>query len=160
MSRRPPEHVPLARLFASAFRMLVDDLHAGLRRRGWSDVRPAFGFVLLALRDAPRTANELAAHLGTSKQASSKLLASLVAAGYVRRSPRVPDGRQRPLELTARGRKLLGTVEDLYAELEAGWATVIGDRAVERLRTDVARVLRARHAGALPPVRPLVAETD
>ncbi|MCU1617435.1 MAG: transcriptional regulator, MarR family, partial [Frankiales bacterium] len=47
------QDVPLARLFAMAYRLLVDGLHERLAERGWSDVRPAFGFVLLALQGGP-----------------------------------------------------------------------------------------------------------
>jgi hypothetical protein len=50
---------PLARLFAIACRSLIDGLHTRLATRGWSDVRPAFGFVLLAARRAP-TSTDLA----------------------------------------------------------------------------------------------------
>jgi hypothetical protein len=45
---------PLARLFAIAYRLLIDSLHERLQARGWTDVRPAYGFVLLAARDQPR----------------------------------------------------------------------------------------------------------
>ena len=68
----PP--VPLARLFAVGYRVLVDGLHEELPRRGWPDVRPAFGFVLLALRDSPVALRDLPGALGTSKQAVSKLV--------------------------------------------------------------------------------------
>ena len=46
---------PLARLCAMAYRDLVDGLHQRLVERGWNDVRPAFGFALLAARDVPTT---------------------------------------------------------------------------------------------------------
>jgi len=36
--------VPLARLLAMSFQQLIDDLHVRLAVRGWTDVRPAFGF--------------------------------------------------------------------------------------------------------------------
>ncbi|HEX7277845.1 MAG TPA: MarR family transcriptional regulator, partial [Acidimicrobiales bacterium] len=97
---------PLARLFAVAYRSLIDGLHHELRARGWTDVRPAFGYVLLAARDGPTTSTALAALLGTSKQATSKLLDAVESAGYVRRRPGVGDGRQRPVELTRRGLEL------------------------------------------------------
>ena len=42
---------PLARLFAIAYRLLIDGLHDRLQAQGWTDVRPAYGFVLLAARD-------------------------------------------------------------------------------------------------------------
>ena len=65
--------IPLARLFAVAYRSLIDRLHFELRNSGWTDVRPSFGFVLLAVRDEPTTATALATLLGTTKQATSKL---------------------------------------------------------------------------------------
>jgi DNA-binding MarR family transcriptional regulator len=144
---------PLARLFAIGYRSLIDDLHAALRTRGWDDVRPAHGFVLLAARDGPTTVTELVDLLGFTKQAASKLVDAMAAAGYVRREATPADGRRRPVVLTARGRSLLAAVEDVYRELEARWAAAIGPDAVERLRADLVTVL-AGPGGSLPPVRP------
>jgi DNA-binding MarR family transcriptional regulator len=143
----------LARLFAIAYRSLVDDLHRALRERGWDDVRPAYGFVLLAARSAPTTSTELAALMGTTKQAASKLVDSMEQAGLVRREQGGADARQRPVALSDRGRRLLAEVEEIHAELERGWATVIGSGGVDRLRADLVAVL-ARPDGTLPPVRP------
>ena len=147
------ERPPLARLFAIAYRSLIDGLHEQLVANGWTDVRPAFGFVLLAARDGPTTSTELAALMGTTKQAASKLVDVMVDAGYVRRTAGREDARQRPVRLTARGTRLLAAVEQIYRELEAEWAAVIGTVALERLRHDLVRVL-AGADGALPPVRP------
>jgi DNA-binding MarR family transcriptional regulator len=147
------ERPPLARLFAIAYRSLIDGLHEQLVAKGWADVRPAFGFVLLAARNAPTTSTELAALMGTTKQAASKLVDVMVEAGYVRRIAGRDDARQRPVRLTARGTRLLSAVEQIYHELEAEWATAIGAAALERLRRDLVRVL-ADDDGQLPPVRP------
>jgi DNA-binding MarR family transcriptional regulator len=146
--------VPLARLFAMAYRVLVDDLHDRLRARGWTDVRPAFGFALLAARDGPTTTTELAALMGTTKQAASKLVATMVEAGYLVQRSGTGDARQRPLTLSNRGRRLLETVEAVYAELEREWAGIVGADAIRRVRRDLTQVVTARHDGALPPVRP------
>lgn len=154
MSSRPQAEPPLARLFAMAFRDLLDGLHERLVLKGWLDVRPPYGVVLLAARDRPTTATELAALMGVSKQATSKLVDAMVDAGYVERQVGVDDARQRAVSLTPRGAELLSAVEEIYEELEAEWAAEIGERAVERVRTDLARVLRSRHGGTLPPVRP------
>lgn len=150
-----PGAPPLARLFAIAYRSLIDDLHAALRARGWRDVRPAFGFVLLAAAGGPTTVSELAELLGATKQAASKLVDAMAGAGYVRREAGATDGRRRPVALTDRGRDLLATVEDIYRELERGWAEVLGADAVERLRRDLVTVLATTPGGALPPVRPV-----
>ena len=149
MSDQPP----LARLFAIAYRSMIDGLHDRLRARGWEDVRPAFGFVLLAARAGPTTATELAALMGTTKQAASKVIDAMDTAGYVRRHGTAPDARRRPIELTRRGRRLLDTVETIYAELEAEWAMVIGTERLERMRADLVTAL-SDDTGALPPVRP------
>ncbi len=148
------DELPLARLFAIAFRSLVDDLHVQLRERGWLDVRPAFGFVLLAVRDQPTTATELATLMGTTKQATSKLIEAMMGAGYVERAGSGADGRQRPVRITRRGSELLVTVEEIYRELEASWAAIIGRPAVDSLRVDLTRVLTRDGETPLPAVRP------
>jgi len=150
-----PTPVPLARLLAMAYRQLIDGLHDRLREAGWHDVRPVYGFVLLAARQGPLTASEVGVLMGTTKQAASKLVDAMEQAGYLRRRPSADDARQKVLELNRRGRDLLAAVEGIYAELEAEWAEVVGVAAVERLRRDLTRVLVAGHDGELPPVRPL-----
>ena len=145
---------PLARLFAIAYRQLIGGLHDRLRDRGWADIRPAFGFVLLAARDQPTSVTDLATLMGTTKQAASKLVDAMVTGGYIRRGTGAQDGRQRPLSLTARGEELLASVEQIYAELEADWAAVVGAAHVQRMRADLMRVLSDPSDGQLPPVRP------
>jgi DNA-binding MarR family transcriptional regulator len=145
--------VPLARLFALGYRALIDGLHAELPRRGWTDVRPAFGFVLLALRDAPASLRDLPAVLGTSKQAVSKLVDAMVEAGYVERGADPGDARAKQVRLSARGRRLLATVEEVYADLEREWAAVLGEERLAGLRADLTEALSATAGGRLPPVR-------
>ena len=150
----PAGGAPLARLFAIAYRQLIDGLHDRLQAQGWTDVRPAFGFVLLAAREQPTSVTELAALMGMTKQAASKLVDAMVSGGYVRRGAGAQDGRQRPVSLTGRGEQLLSAVEQVYAELEDHWATVIGASHVDRMRRDLLRVLSGPADGQLPPVRP------
>jgi DNA-binding MarR family transcriptional regulator len=145
---------PLARLFAIGFRQLVDGLHDRLAARGWHDVRRTFGFVLLAARGSGVQVGEIAGLLGVTKQAASKLVATMEEAGYVRRVAHPGDGRARTVALTDRGLRLLDAVEEIYAELEAEWAAVLGAARVEALRTDLEAVLRHGHGGELPSVRP------
>jgi DNA-binding MarR family transcriptional regulator len=146
--------LPLARLFAIAYRQLITDLHAELARRGWTDVRPAYGFALLALREGPLSSGELGVQMGMTKQASSKLVEALVDAGYARRGESIGDARIRPVELTDRGRDLQRTAEGIYTELEDRWADVIGQDRLAALRADLITVT-SDEAGELPPVRPL-----
>ena len=149
---QPP--VPLARLLVIAYRQLIDGLHERLRERGWTDVRESYGFVLLATRGAPTTTTDLAALLGVSKQATSKLLDAMEASGYVMRSVDPDDARVKVVELAPRGHQLLAVVEQVYAELEGEWASTIGAAGIEQIRGDLTEVLLANNDGVLPPVRP------
>ena len=124
------EPVPLARLLAMAYRAMIEGLQERLRSAGWRDVRPPYGFVLLAARDAPSTTGDLAALIGITKQATSKLLDQMEAARYIRRNDNDADGRVEDIELAARGRRLLAEVEGIYAELEGEWADVVGVTSV------------------------------
>jgi DNA-binding MarR family transcriptional regulator len=141
-------------MLAMAFRLLIDGLHERLAERGWNGVRPAFGFVLLALRGGPATLRELTELLGTSKQAVSKLVEAMVDAGYVERRTHPDDARAKTVQLTKRGHRLLTAVEEIYDELEQQWAEVIGRPRVEGIRDDLDAVLRSAYGDALPAVRP------
>jgi DNA-binding MarR family transcriptional regulator len=143
----------MARLLVMSYRLLIDGLHIRLRDAGWTDVRPSYGFVLLATRDKSTTSTELASVLGVSKQAVSKLIDAMEEAGYVRRSPGVTDGRVRSVELADRGHQLLDAVELIYRDLESEWSAVIGDRAVEQTRRNLSKVILAAHDGVFPSVR-------
>ena len=146
--------IPLARLFAMAYHQLIEGLHSRLVERGWHDVRPSYGFVLLAARHAPTTPKEIAAVMGTTKQAASALVTSMEAAGYLEARAGSADGRVKRVALTPRARRLLVVVEGIYADLEAEWAGVVGGDAVEAVRTTVRDALLATNGGTLPGVRP------
>ena len=79
------ERTPLARLFAVGYRTLIENLHVELRSRGWTDIRPAYGFVLLAAREKTAV-SDLATLMGMTKQAASKLVDGMVESGYLERS--------------------------------------------------------------------------
>lgn len=150
-SRKP---VPLARLLAVSYRLLIDGLHQRLRDEGWNDVRPAYGFVLLATRDRSTSSTELASLLGVTKQAASKILDPMDAAGYVRRSVDPEDARVKIVELAPRGQELLTAVERIYQEIEAEWGAAIGTAAVELTRKHLTEIVLAANDGEFPVVRP------
>ena len=137
-----------------SYRLMVDGLHSRLPAAGFTDVRPAYGFVLLATRGSGTTTVELARLLGVTKQAASKLIGSMEAAGYVRRSTDATDGRIRNIELAERGERLLTVVEAIYAELEQRWAAVIGATNLEEVRADLSKILLAANEGQFPMIRP------
>jgi DNA-binding MarR family transcriptional regulator len=152
---RAGDGTPLARLFAIAYRSLIDDLHERLAARGWRNVRQNYGFVLLAARGPGIQASEIAALMGISKQAASKLVEAMEQAGYLRRDPHADDLRAKVVTLTGRGDELLAAVEEIYAELEDEWVAILDRARVDALRCDLTTVLRATHGGRLPPIRPV-----
>ena len=93
--------------------------------------------------------------MGTTKQAASRLAATMVEAGYLVQLAGADDGRRRPLALTARGIRLLADVEDIYRELDSEWAQVVGAEALEALRSTLTAAIVSSHDGELPPVRPI-----
>jgi DNA-binding MarR family transcriptional regulator len=145
--------VPLARLLAIAYRQMIDGLHARLPAAGFTDVRPSYGFVLLAVRNRPTTIVDLATLLGVTKQAASKLVGAMDDAGYVQRTTDANDARAKNIALAPRGVKLLKAVESIYSDLESEWAATIGEPAVTRMRSDLSRVLLVAD-GRLPEIRP------
>ena len=146
--------IPLARVLAMAYRQIIDELHARLASHGYRDVSPTFGYVLLALREAPKTITEIASLLDVSKQAASKLVDSMASGGYVSRTAHGDDARAKAVAITARGSRFLSTVEKIYQEIEGEWTTLTSKKRLEAIRHDLQAIVEARHAGVLPPIRP------
>jgi DNA-binding MarR family transcriptional regulator len=132
----------------------IEELHEQLEHRGWGPTRPLWGFVLLSLRERSRSIAEVGELLGITKQAAAKVIDGLADAGLVQRAADPADRRATALALTARGRRFLADVEATYEAIEAGWATLIGDREVAALRTALVALLDARYGEAPPPLRP------
>jgi len=137
-----------------AFRQIIDELHETLAARGWADVRPSYGFVLLAARDGALTPKAITELLGFTKQAASQLVDAMEGDGYLLRSPHPDDARAKVLTITPRGREVLAEVEETYADIEASWATHIGATRVDALRSALTDALAAFFGDELPPVRP------
>lgn len=146
--------MPLARLLALAYRQLIDDLHARLATSGYDDVRPAFGYVLLAIREKPVTGVDIGVLLGVSKQAASKLIDEMERRGYVERRSHREDARAKQVAITARGRRFLVVVESIYGDIEKEWARAIGRSRLEAIRDDLRTLVETAHEGQLPPIRP------
>lgn len=146
------EEWPLARLLALGTRVLVDSLHARLAECGWTHVHQGSGYVLLGVRNQSMTVTEVAALLGTTKQAASKLIALMKADGLVDLAPHLTDSRARLVVITQTGERFLETVEKIYRELEADWANRIGPDRLDAIRADLTTLLAVD--GRLPIIRP------
>lgn len=154
VKRAPASPIPLARLLALAYQQLIDELHLRLSAAGYDDVRPTFGYVLLALREQPTTGADIALLLGITKQAASKIIDAMEHGEYVRRQRHDDDARSKTIAITAKGRKVLVTVESIYRDVEAEWAHLTSRKRVETFRAELRTIVKAAHGGQRPAVRP------
>lgn len=113
-----------------------------------------FGYVLLAARDGALTGSDVAELMNMTKQAASKLVDSMESRGYLERGEHPDDARAKILRVTPRGKRLLALVEAIYREIENEWASAIGKRELEALRSNLTHALHVTYDGKLPDVKP------
>jgi len=130
----------LPALLLGTARALVDGIDAGVRARGFTDVRPAHGFAFALLAGGGATTVDLAQHLDVTKQAASQMVEELVAKGYVERRPHPGDARARLIVLTDKGWACTRAADEAAEETLRPWADAIGPRRVAALRADLARI--------------------
>lgn len=130
----------LGSLLRTAYARLADQLYGGLAAQGYPDIRPAHSAVLRHLPEAGTRLTVLAAQAGMTKQSMAYLVGYLEEQGYLTQKPDPDDGRARVVKLTARGRRLLDTMLQLSADLEARVAAQLGAARVEELRRTLADV--------------------
>ncbi|ANB05573.1 MarR family transcriptional regulator [Streptomyces ambofaciens] len=119
---------------------LTQRIHEGVVARGFEGLRPAHGFAFARLAPDGATVTDLAAHLGTTKQAASQLVEELVRKGFAERRPHPVDARARLIVLTERGWDCTRAAEEAAAEAVRAWADVIGEVEVRALHGLLVRV--------------------
>ena len=134
-------------LTIGAARIVTDRLGAAVERAGIDDMRPAFGFVIRALAERPRTLTELAELLAVTKQAAIKVVDEMESRGLVERHADREDRRAKVLVLTERGRRVRRAALAASRRMEAELRRDLGDDQVDAFRSVLARFLE-RH-GAL-----------
>jgi DNA-binding MarR family transcriptional regulator len=132
----------------AASRALADGISAGVRARGFGDLRPAHGFAFARLASGGATITQLAAHLDVTRQAAAQLVDELIARGYVERRPHPDDARARLIVLTEKGRACTRAADAAIADTIGGWAAALGERRLLALRDDLVRI------APLGPLRP------
>jgi DNA-binding MarR family transcriptional regulator len=110
-------------------------LAAALSERGFPEVRPAYGSVLLPLfeADGPRM-GPLATRARLAKQTLTTMVRQMERDGLVRREPDPDDGRAWRVFLTERAWRLLPAAEEALADLEARVAERLSAAGIETLR--------------------------
>ena len=135
--------------------LLAEALNAAmldaLRERGHADLRYSHGFLFQRLVEGSRPVGEIAADLGVTSQAVSKAVRELEGLGYVRREADPSDARVRRVGLTERGRDAVAAAREIRAELNARFATALGEERVADAAATLAEAMR--ESGALDAVR-------
>ena len=111
-------------------------LYEEFRRRGFGEVRPSYGSVLLPLfeEDGLRM-GELAARARLSKQTMTTLIRLMERARLVTREPDPVDGRASLIRLSERAREFGPVAAEIVAELERTLAARLEERRYEVFRT-------------------------
>jgi DNA-binding MarR family transcriptional regulator len=102
--------------------------------RGYPDVRPSYGSVLMPLfeRDGLRL-GEIAVRARLSKQSMTALVRQCEDDGFVRRRRDPADGRAFRVELTPRGWRFRAVVDEVLGELDAVVLAALGRRQRDAL---------------------------
>jgi DNA-binding MarR family transcriptional regulator len=109
-------------------------IRAKLTERGLGDL-PQPGFWALAgLARGVHDAGQLMVEMGVTKQAVSKLVETLVTAGYVDRKSNEADRRRSDLLLTAKGRKAVRIIESAVRTTERRFIVEVGAESFGQLR--------------------------
>ncbi len=132
----------------SVSRALVDGISAGVRARGFDDLRPAHGFAFARLAPDGATITQLAEHLGVTRQAAAQLVDELIAKGYVQSRRHPDDARARLITLTDRGWACTRAADAAVADTVRPWAALLGEERLSALEDDLRRI--APHG----PLRP------
>jgi DNA-binding MarR family transcriptional regulator len=120
-------------------------LAAGFAERGYGEVRPAYGSVLLPLfeEDGLRM-GQIATRSRLSKQTITTLVRRVAAAGLVRRREDPADGRAARIELTRRAREFGPVAGRVVDELEAEVAAELTASELAALRRALRKITELR----------------
>jgi MarR family transcriptional regulator, transcriptional regulator for hemolysin len=129
-------------LLAKASQRWNELLYERFVERGWAEVRPAYGSILLPLfeEDALRM-GELASRAGLAKQTMTTMVRLLERDGLVSREPDPGDGRAMRIRLTPKAQRFRPVAEEVLSELDDLVTLSLGDRRSKQLATDLEEVI-------------------
>jgi DNA-binding MarR family transcriptional regulator len=138
-------------LLAKASQRWNELLYERFVERGWGEVRPAYGSILVPLfeEDGLRM-GELGRRARLAKQTMTTMVRLLERDGLVRRQPDPRDGRASLVSLTRRARRFRSVAEEVLGELDDMVALSLGDRRSKKLATDLEEVVALCKAAPLP----------
>jgi DNA-binding MarR family transcriptional regulator len=109
-------------------------IRAKLTEVGLGDLPQPGYWALTALDRGTRDASHLMIEMGATKQAVSKLVDTLVTAGYIDRKSNEADRRRSDLLLTTKGRKAVSIIVSAVKATERGFIADVGAESFDQLR--------------------------
>lgn len=117
----------IGQLLVRLLREFRSELAAPRTEHGYSDVRDAHMQIFGNLGTGQIRLTELAARAQLSLAATSELVNELESLGYLTRRTDESDRRAKLIVFTDRGRRLMRDAGERVAEIEAMWASIVGD---------------------------------
>ena len=121
-----------------------------LAKAGFRDVRESQGYVVQHLIESDRSITELAARMGVTQQAASKVVAELAGIGIVELSS-AEDRRAKKVRLTARGWESVHAGRRLRQQIAKRLSAAVGEKEYESARATLLACLEV--LGGLPSIR-------
>lgn len=126
--------VPLGTLLGAATRRLAEELNLGLRAAGFDDLRAAHAPLFQAIEAEGTRLTDVAAAIGTTKQATGELVRYLEQRGYVDIGTSPSDRRAKLVYLTAKGWEAVAAGDAVINAFDAWLDERIGTDVVAQLR--------------------------
>ena len=126
-------------------------LLAAIRAAGHPHLRISHGYVFQLLLDGPRTVGEIAAGLGVTQQAASKVVAELSSLSYLTQTADPADRRVRRIALSPLGEKSVAAARAARRTLESKLTRKLGPATMRTARRALVALLDA--AGGLESVQ-------
>jgi DNA-binding MarR family transcriptional regulator len=111
-----------------------DAMREALTAAGFGDLPQPGYWAIGGIGAGALDATDLVGQMGISKQAVSKLVDSLVDAGYLERKANAADRRRTNLALTKRGRQAAAVIAAAVAKTESIMARELGSGGLEEFR--------------------------
>ncbi|MEO7631469.1 MAG: MarR family transcriptional regulator [Mycobacteriales bacterium] len=141
------DDVDIGILIGLAWESFVRELHVDLAQRGFEDAGTSYGYVLRSLADRQLSISELAALLGVTSQAVTRLINEMSANGYTERRLDSRDARVSSVALTAKGRSALAAARRFHGRFERSLVKRHGPDDVITLRAVLTSAVEASPGG-------------
>lgn len=146
----PLDDVAIPALLRHARTTYANAMRAALEAAGYDDI-PGNGLYViggLALGAGGVPIGQLVKELGITKQGAGQLVDTLVARGYIARTPDDADRRKLIVTLTERGQAAAATQTAARMAIDAKLTDQVGERAVGVTRKVLAAIIGLREQGS------------